>query len=194
MKLLLASRNEGKLVEFRQLLAGYELLPWPKNAPGIPEDGAFFRDNAAQKADFARAWWGRHGEEAIDGVLADDSGLCVEALYGGPGVLSARFARELEQDEKNRALLAMMPTDARRNASFVCVLAFAPFPAGELLYAEGVVEGKLALQPAGARGFGYDPIFIPKGYRRTFAQLGNRVKSRLSHRTRACEALKARLT
>ena len=123
-------------------------------------------------------------------MLADDSGLCVESLHGGPGVLSARFARELEQDDKNRALLAMLPLDARRNASFVCVLAFAPFPSGELVYAEGWVEGKLALQPAGARGFGYDPIFIPKGYRRTFAQLGNRVKSRLSHRARACEVLK----
>lgn len=193
LRLLLASRNEGKLVEFRQLLPGVELLPWPKNAPGIPEDGAFFRDNAAQKADFARAWWVRHGEEAVDGVLADDSGLCVEALHGGPGVLSARFAKELEQDAKNRALLAMLPADARRNACFVCVLAFAPFPAGELVYAEGVVDGKLALQPAGTRGFGYDPIFIPKGYRRTFAQLGNRVKSRLSHRARACEALKEML-
>jgi XTP/dITP diphosphohydrolase len=190
VKLLLASRNEGKLVEFRQLLPGFELLPWPRQAPGIPEDGAFFRDNAAQKADFARAWWGRHGEEDVDGVLADDSGLCVEALHGGPGVLSARFARELEQDEKNRALLAMLPLDARRNAAFVCVLAFAPFPSGELAYAEGVVEGKLALHPAGTRGFGYDPIFIPKGYRRTFAQLGHRVKSRLSHRARACEQLK----
>ena len=58
MKFLLASRNEGKLAEFRQLLPGFELLAWPRNAPGIPEDGAFFRDNAAQKADFARAWWG----------------------------------------------------------------------------------------------------------------------------------------
>jgi XTP/dITP diphosphohydrolase len=190
MRLLLASRNAGKLSEFRDLLPEHDLLPWPKNAPGIPEDGAFFRDNAAQKADFARAWWSRHGDEAVDGVLADDSGLCVEALYGGPGVLSARFARELEPDEKNRALLAMLPGDARRNAAFVCVLAFAPCPAGELVYAEGTVEGKLSLVPAGTRGFGYDPIFVPKGYRRTFAQLGNRVKSRLSHRARACAALR----
>ncbi len=190
MKLLLASRNQGKLVEFNQLLPGYELLPWPKNAPGIPEDGAFFRDNAAQKAEFARGWWARHGTDDIDGVLADDSGLCVEALHGGPGVLSARFAKDLEPDAKNRALLALVPPKARRNARFVCVLAYAPFPDGEMVFAEGVVDGKLAAKPAGTRGFGYDPIFIPTGYRQTFGQLGNRVKSLLSHRARACEALK----
>lgn len=193
MKLLLASRNQGKLVEFRQLLPAFELLPWPKTAPGIPENGAFFRDNAAQKAEFAREWWRRHGTEAVDGVLADDSGLCVEALHGGPGVLSARFAKDLEPDAKNRALLALVPPKARRNARFVCVLAFAPFPGGDLLFAEGVVDGKLAPKPAGSRGFGYDPIFIPAGYRQTFGQLGNRVKSVLSHRARACESLKFQL-
>jgi XTP/dITP diphosphohydrolase len=193
VKLLLASRNQGKLVEFRQLLPAFELLPWPKTAPGIPENGAFFRDNAAQKAEFAREWWRRHGTEAVDGVLADDSGLCVEALHGGPGVLSARFAKDLEPDAKNRALLALVPPKARRNARFVCVLAFAPFPGGDLLFAEGVVDGKLAPKPAGSRGFGYDPIFIPAGYRQTFGQLGNRVKSVLSHRARACESLKFQL-
>lgn len=193
MKLLLASRNQGKLVEFRQLLPGFELVPWPKTAPGIPEDGAFFRDNAAQKAEFARDWWARRGTDEIDGVLADDSGLCVEALHGGPGVLSARFAKDLEPDEKNRALLALVPPKARRNARFVCVLAFAPFPEGELVFAEGVVDGKLAARPAGTRGFGYDPIFIPTGYRQTFGQLGNRVKSLLSHRARACESLRFQL-
>ena len=85
MDLLLASRNPGKLREFQQLLPGLALVPWPPEAPEIPEEGAFFQDNALQKATFARDWWLAHGTVPVDGVLADDSGLCVDALWGGPG-------------------------------------------------------------------------------------------------------------
>ena len=126
MAILLASRNPGKLKEFQQLLGGFQLVPWPAEAPEIPEDGAFFQDNALQKATFARAWWARHGTFAVDAVLADDSGLCVDALWGGPGVLSARFAKDLAPDPKNRKLLALIPPGQQRSARFVCVLAWAP--------------------------------------------------------------------
>ncbi|HWQ07633.1 MAG TPA: non-canonical purine NTP pyrophosphatase, partial [Holophaga sp.] len=114
LTLLLASRNTHKLHEFRELLPGVSFVPWPAEAPEIPEDGAFFQDNALQKATFAHAWWERHGTQRVDGVLADDSGLCVDALWGGPGVLSARFAKDLKRDDKNRKLLAMVPPGAAR--------------------------------------------------------------------------------
>jgi len=191
MKILLASRNPGKLKEFRQLLPGLELVPWPPEAPEIPEEGAFFQDNALQKATFAQAWWSEHGAAPVAGVLADDSGLCVDALWGGPGVLSARFAPGLAQDLKNRLLLSMLAPGQTRAARFVCVLAWAPFQGRPQTFS-GAVEGTLALEPRGAEGFGYDPIFIPQGERETFGELPPTVKHGLSHRGRACAAFLAR--
>ncbi|MDP1831146.1 MAG: non-canonical purine NTP pyrophosphatase [Geothrix sp.] len=197
MKILLASSNQGKLAEFRQLLAGFDLVSWPTGAPSLPETGAFFQDNALQKAEGARAWWQSHGREAVDGVLADDSGLCVDALWGGPGVLSARFAPDLPSyHDKGRRLLAMLPEDADRTARFVCVLAFVPMPGpmhGGPFTVSGAVEGTLAFDPRGDGGFGYDPIFIPDGHEHTFAELPAGTKHTLSHRARACAALRARL-
>ena len=190
MDILLASRNAGKLSEFKELLPGLSLLPWPADAPDIPEEGAFFQDNALQKATFARDWWAEHGTARVDGVLADDSGLCVDALWGGPGVLSARFAPGLAQDAKNRRLLAMMPEDRPRTARFVCVLAWAPMAGAPRTFG-GTVEGRLAAEPRGARGFGYDPLFIPDGLGLTFGELPADLKHRLSHRSRACAAFLA---
>lgn len=189
MRMLIASRNPGKLREFTGLLPGITFVPWPAEAPEIPEDGAFFRDNASQKATFARDWWRLHGTESVDSVLADDSGLCVDALWGGPGVLSARFASGLSNDDKNRALLKMLPLKATRNARFVCVLAFALVSEPVLRFFEASVEGSLALEPRGRRGFGYDPIFMPEGFDRTFGELSDDVKARLSHRAKAAQAL-----
>lgn len=192
MKLLLASRNAHKAQELTELLPGIRFLLWPPEAPDIPEDGAFFQDNALQKATFALAWWKAHGPEPIEGVLADDSGLCVDALWGGPGVLSARFAPELDYPTKNRKLLAMLPPEAPRTARFVCVLALAPMSAPA--FAVGAaVEGALAQEHRGANGFGYDPIFIPHGFDQTFGELSSEVKHGLSHRGRAARALQARL-
>jgi len=193
MRALLASRNAGKVREFRQLLPELELVPWPADAPEIPEDGAFFQENALQKATFARDWWALHGSTPVDGVLADDSGLCVEALWGGPGVLSARFAQGLDPDAKNRRLLALMPPgEANRAARFVCVLAWAPM-AGPALTFSGSVEGVLALEPRGTQGFGFDPVFLPEGQDRTFGELPAEVKHGLSHRARACRTLAGNL-
>ena len=192
LRLLLASRNAHKLREINELMPGVDLVPWPAEAPEIPEDGAFFQDNALQKATFARAWWKLHGTQPVDGVLADDSGLCVDALWGGPGVLSARFAQDLERDPKNRKLLAMLAADATRTARFVCVLALAPLQ-GDPFTVGAAVEGTLAREPHGTEGFGYDPIFIPVGYDRTFGELPSEVKHTLSHRGRAVAALVKRL-
>ena len=194
MKLLLASRNAGKLREFSALLPELQFVLWPAEAPELPETGAFVPDNALQKAEGARAWWREHGTEAVDGVLADDSGLCVDALWGGPGVLSARFALDLPSYlERNRRLLAMLPGDADRRARFVCVLAFVPLAArlkGGPITVSGAVEGGLALEHRGENGFGYDPIFIPDGFDQTFGELPSSTKHTLSHRARACAALR----
>jgi len=189
---LLASRNAHKLRELHELMPDVDLIPWPQDAPEIPEDGAFFQDNARQKATFARDWWKDHGSRTVDGVLADDSGLCVDALWGGPGVLSARFAKELERDPKNRKLLAMIPPDSPRTARFVCVMALAPMD-GEPFTVGGAVEGTLAREPRGTEGFGYDPIFIPDGFEQTFGELPSDVKHTFSHRGRAAAALAIRL-
>ncbi len=190
MRILLASRNAGKLREFQELLRGHDLISWPAEAPEIPEEGAFFQDNALQKATFAKAWWDGHGTVPVDGVLADDSGLCVDALWGGPGVLSARFAPGLERDPKNAKLLAMIPAGAPRTARFVCVLAWVP-AAGEARTFGGCIEGRLAMESHGDNGFGYDPIFIPEGHDQTFGELSSDIKHGLSHRARASRAFLA---
>jgi XTP/dITP diphosphohydrolase len=193
LKILLASRNAGKLREFAELLPEVHFVPWPAEAPELPETGAFFQDNALQKAEGARSWWLAHGTEPVDGVLADDSGLCVDALWGGPGVLSARFAPDLPAYlDKNRRLLAMVPDGPDRAARFVCVLAYAPIE-GEAFTVSGAVEGSLAFDHRGDGGFGYDPIFIPDGYDQTFGELPSEIKHTLSHRARACVVLRVRL-
>lgn len=192
MRVVLATRNAGKLGEFQALLPGLELLSWPPEAPELPETGAFFHDNALQKAREARAWWQAEAREDVDGFLADDSGLCVDALWGGPGVLSARFASGHPQDEKNRMLLELLPEGAPRTARFVCVLAFLPAQ-GEAWTVDGAIEGSLACKPSGNAGFGYDPIFIPEGHNRTFGELPAETKHGLSHRGRAARALAHRL-
>ena len=197
LKVVLASRNAGKLREFSELLPEMHFVLWPPHAPDLPETGAFFQDNALQKAEGARAWWLDHGGSLVDGVLADDSGLCVDALWGGPGVLSARFAADLPTyRDRNHHLLAMLPEGADRAARFVCVLAFAPMPGrwqGEPFIVSGAVEGSLAFDHRGEHGFGYDPIFIPDGYDQTFGELPSDIKHTLSHRARACAALRIRL-
>ena len=192
-RILLASRNAGKLREFAELLPDLDFVLWPATAPDLAETGAFFQDNALQKAEGALAWWREHGTEPVEGALADDSGLCVDALWGGPGVLSARFAPDLPGYlEKNQRLLGMMPEGADRTARFVCVLAYAPAH-GEPFTVGAAVEGALAFEHRGEGGFGYDPIFIPDGFDRSFGELPAATKHTLSHRARACAALTARL-
>jgi XTP/dITP diphosphohydrolase len=189
MQILLASRNAHKAEEFTALLPGVGIILW--QGPDIPEDGAFFQDNARQKAIFALDWHLRHGSEAIDGVLADDSGLCVDALFGGPGVLSARFAPRLDYAEKNPLLLSMINPEEPRTCRFVCVLAYASARNHGLapITVSGTVEGTLAIEARGSNGFGYDPIFVPNGHEQTFGELPAEIKNGMSHRGKAARAL-----
>ena len=186
---LVSTRNAHKLVEIRQILGpSFELLDL-SSVPAlgeVEETGTTFEENAALKALAASAHF--------DGwVLADDSGLEVDALGGAPGVRSARFSGEGATDVTNRALLleklATVPAD-QRSARFRCVIALAR--GGEVLaYFSGAVEGAIILSEKGEGGFGYDPLFVPEGFGETFAELGAETKNRLSHRGRALAGLKS---
>ena len=192
MRIIIASGNPHKINEIRMLLF-WPGVEWktPADAPGAPspeETGVTFAENAAIKA---RALAAHTGWLA----LADDSGLEVDALHGEPGVLSARFAgRHGDDAANNRLLLEKLDRSRNRAARFRCALALAA-PDGTLVaVADGACEGVIADQAAGAAGFGYDPLFIPEGFDRTFAELGAEVKNRLSHRARALKALAAGVT
>jgi XTP/dITP diphosphohydrolase len=186
MTLILATRNLHKVREIGQILGDgvvlRSLADFPE-VPEVPEEGETFEANAIQKAAFAARALGLP-------ALADDSGLEVDALHGAPGARSARFAGERATYEENNAkllgLLKGVP-EAGRTARFRCVIALAR-PDGTARAAEGACEGRIAEAPAGTGGFGYDPLFIPAGYDRTFAELGEEVKNRISHRSRALRA------
>jgi XTP/dITP diphosphohydrolase len=191
MLLYLATGNAHKLDELRAL------APWPgvewrtlRDAPGFvpPEEtGATFAENAVIKAEALAAFTGQ-------AALADDSGLEVDGLGGAPGVYSARYAGVHGDDAaNNRKLLAELGAGRDRRARFRCVLALSHGP-GRTRVAAGACEGRIAAAPAGAGGFGYDPLFIPDGFDRTFAELGAEVKNRLSHRAAAMRAAVAAWT
>jgi XTP/dITP diphosphohydrolase len=188
-RLLLATNNPGKLREIRELLDG---RGWTVLAPadlGLQldpeESGATYAENAAIKA---------HAFSEAAGVLAlaDDSGLEVDALAGRPGVHSARYGGDTPHAEKIRLLLGELEDvpAAARGARFRCVMVLAA-PDGCTWQAEGVCEGVIAPEPRGEHGFGYDPIFLVPDYGRTFGELDDEVKSRISHRARAALAAAA---
>lgn len=188
--LVVGSRNAKKRGELVDLLAprGIEvrtLADFPDLGLEVEEDGDTFEHNARKKAtEYARAL-GRW-------VLADDSGVCVDALGGAPGVYSAHFAGRHGDDAANNALLlarlAGIPPD-RRGARYVAVLALAD-PAGAIrAEARGECGGRVRTSPSGAGGFGYDPLFEVREHHRTFAELGPSVKRALSHRGRAMRAI-----
>lgn len=189
MKLVVGTYNAGKIKELNELLAGLPVelfgLDRFENIADVEETGATFAENAILKAkEYARqtGFW----------ALSDDSGLEVEALGGAPGVFSARYAGETadDQDRIEKLLRELSETgDRRRRARFVCVMALAD-ETGEIRFlAEGVCEGKIALDERGTNGFGYDPIFIPEGYKQTFGELSSTVKSEISHRARAIKKI-----
>ena len=225
--LLLATRNAHKTREIQQVLAGDYIYLTLHDFPGAPaavEDGATFEANASKKVSVLADWLAanpRMPEPVASAlradpsilqtpssiraysfyVLADDSGLEVEALGGAPGVHSARFAApdsgagENSPDSANNAkllrLLERVPA-ARRTARFRCVLAlrrlFLPLAAETVLF-EGVCAGRIGLRPAGGGGFGYDPLFVPDGCSQTFGELGESAKNSLSHRALALQKL-----
>jgi XTP/dITP diphosphohydrolase len=190
-RVVVASRNEGKLAELRRLLAAHgdvELVGLdPAFEPG-PETGATFEENALAKAREACAATGLP-------AVADDSGIAVDALNGMPGVLSARWAGRHGDDAANTALLLAQTADvpdARRGAAFVCAAAYAlPDGREEVLRAE--LRGNLVRAPRGTNGFGYDPVLLPAGLDRTTAELAPEEKDRISHRGQALAALAPRL-
>ncbi|MFW6271733.1 MAG: XTP/dITP diphosphatase [Desulfosalsimonas sp.] len=180
--LVIATRNKGKSSEIRQMLSGYPVEVKDLNdfgpIPEIAEDGETFDENAYKKASFAARVLGLP-------ALADDSGLCVNALEGQPGVHSARFAGKTATDEQRcRKLLEMLKNAEDRTAAFVCVISIA-VPTGAALTYEGRCEGIIAKQPEGENGFGYDPVFYYPQLEKTFAQLGQKEKNKVSHRGRA---------
>jgi len=191
MQLIVASRNVHKTREIQQILGSEFAVRDLRACPEISEiieSGTSFEENAKLKALAV--------SRKLPGlVIADDSGLEVEALGGAPGMHSARYAgTNATNREKIDRLLeelarAGAAKDARR-ARFRCVLALARN--GEVLGVfEGIIEGQIADRPRGARGFGYDPIFVPKGFQQTFGELGPAEKNQLSHRARALKKLRA---
>lgn len=196
MKIVVASGNQKKLAELRRLAEGLpvEVLS-PEEAggplPEVVEDGETFEANAEKKAlAFARAF----GLPAI----ADDSGICVDALGGAPGVKSARYSGEEEVPDRdarnNEKLLRELRgvPEARRLARFVCALSLA-FPDGRVHTVRGVWEGQIAFTPRGSGGFGYDPLFLIPHRGKTAAELEPEEKGRLSHRGAAMRAMRALL-
>jgi XTP/dITP diphosphohydrolase len=183
--LVLATRNEGKLRELARIIdsqvIGLDEFP---DAPDVPETGATFEANALLKA---RAVASHTGLPAV----ADDSGLCVDALNGMPGVLSARWAGRHGADQANLDLLLAQVADvpsARLGARFVCAAALVVPGAGEWV-TTGEVVGRLIREPRGSGGFGYDPIFQPDGFDLTTAEMTPEAKDAISHRGRAFRAL-----
>lgn len=184
VEVLVATKNDRKLSEIKELLKGLpvkltSLADYPR-APRIIENGATFADNAGKKALKIAAFSGKL-------TVGEDSGLCVDALRGAPGVRSARFSGSGKDDEANNRRLLRLLKDvkpSRRGAGYVCAVAIADKD-GILAIVEGTCRGRIALQPAGSSGFGYDPLFLIPRYAKTFAQLGEKVKHTMSHRYRA---------
>ncbi|MCD6294159.1 MAG: XTP/dITP diphosphatase [Deltaproteobacteria bacterium] len=188
--LVLATKNNGKISEFRDLFRNLDIeiktLDDFGPIPPVIEDGATFEDNAVKKAQFTARVLGIP-------AIADDSGLTVKALQGAPGVFSSRYAGENADDESNnRKLLAEMEGIENRAAAFVCVLAIA-VPRGPALIYEGTCEGMITETPKGDQGFGYDPLFYYPPFQKTFAQLTGKEKNSISHRGKAIEELHGEL-
>jgi XTP/dITP diphosphohydrolase len=189
--LVLATRNPGKVRELARILgeqvslAGLDTFP---GAPDVPETGATFEENALLKARAVAAY--THLP-----AVADDSGLCVDALNGMPGVLSARWAGTHGDDRANLNLvlaqIADVP-DARRGARFVCAAALVD--GTREVVVTGSLAGRLTRAPRGSGGFGYDPIFLPDGFGLTTAEMTPEAKDAISHRGRAFRALAAFIT
>lgn len=185
-RIVVASHNEGKVGEIADLLAPLGIDIRSAGSLGLPEPdetGASFRENAAIKALACAA--------AGDAALADDSGLSVAALGGAPGIHSARWGGpDRDFALAMRRVEEALPPDAERDAAFVCALALA-WPDRHVEIFEGRVEGHLVWPPRGGRGFGYDPIFVPRGASLTFGEMDPGAKHAISHRAAAFGKLAA---
>ena len=185
MQFVLASHNKKKLAELSAIVSslGIEIIPLPEGAPEPEENGKTFEENAMIKAKSAAAFTGLP-------ALADDSGLCVDALDGAPGIYSARYCEGTDED-RNAFLLQNMQDKENRACRFVCAIACV-LADGETLTVRGECEGELLRENHGAGGFGYDPVFVVEGGK-TFAELTAEEKDAVSHRGAALRKLKAAL-
>jgi len=179
---VLCSRNAHKARELERLLPGWTIVPLDAD-DYPPETGDTYYANAASKAAF-----GRSRAPAEIWVLAEDSGLEVDALGGRPGVESARYAPE-GAPAVAKLLDELGATEARSGRYVSELVAIAPAPGCEEIRGTGVLEGRIALEARGSEGFGYDPVFVPDGEERTVAELGNEWKAGHSHRARAARSL-----
>ncbi|MDN5553756.1 non-canonical purine NTP diphosphatase [Prevotella sp.] len=182
MKIVFATNNKNKLREIREILGSdFEIVSLSEIGchEDIPETGDTLEENALLKAQFVC-------DKYHIGCFADDTGLEVEALDGQPGVHSARYAEGTDHDsEANMAkLLANLEDKSNRNARFRTIIVLLQ-PNAQPIYFEGRVDGKIATEKHGTEGFGYDPIFVPEGYDKSFAELGEEIKNTISHRARA---------
>jgi XTP/dITP diphosphohydrolase len=186
MELVVATKNKKKLQEIKEILKGLKvevvsIADYPAS-PRIIENGKTFKENAAKKAlklaQFSKKL-----------TLGEDSGLCIDALGGKPGIYSSRFSGKDKSDAKNNRkvlrLLAGVPL-SKRKAHYVAAVALAD-EVGLLCVVEGKCHGRIGFEAKGTRGFGYDPLFVIPKHKRTFAELGERIKHKMSHRFRALE-------
>jgi XTP/dITP diphosphohydrolase len=199
---IVATRNAHKTAEIRQILGGAfrvrDLSEFP-DAPAVVEDADTFAGNARKKVESLARWFPKNSFSEEIYILADDSGLEVDALGGAPGVHSARFAAldtgshgNSPDSANNAKLLRLLQGIApdQRSARFRCVLALMSNRDGKTACFEGACEGRIADAPSGSGGFGYDPLFVPEGYEHSLADLGENVKNKLSHRAKALEKLR----
>jgi len=189
LELVVATRNIKKLSEIKEILKGIDLdlssLDVYKNAPQVLENGKTFEENAIKKAVKLARFTGKL-------CLGEDSGLCVDALGGAPGIYSARFSGSDKNDIKNNLKLLKLLKDLpskKRKAHYVCAVALAD-KNGLVGVVEGKCNGLIAFEPCGSAGFGYDPLFFIPKYKKTFAQLGEKIKHKMSHRYYALKKAK----
>lgn len=188
MKILISSRNKNKIREVREILNNFEILT-PDDVGSfdeVEENGSTFEENALKKAKEISKQTGMI-------TIADDSGLCVEALGGAPGIYSARFAGEGHNDDENiKKLLKLLENEENRSAKFVSAAAVY-FPDGRYFVARGECEGTILHEKRGSNGFGYDPVFYTDVFGKSFAEISEDEKNSISHRRRAFDALKNKL-
>jgi len=188
-----ATQNKHKIKEIEAITKQFGMSIIPRNEAGIPdveivEDGDTFEANSYKKAYEIMKLCGKI-------TIADDSGLVVDCLGGAPGVYSARFAGVDGDDDANNRKLVELIKDVpyeERTARFVSVITMV-FPDGKSIVARGEVEGNLVLEEQGSNGFGYDPLFVPVGYDRTFGEIEPEIKNKISHRANALVTLKEKL-
>ncbi len=194
MNLLIATANKHKANEISSLLPGtFNVFTFQDIGftLDVPETMPTIRQNAIQKAEFVKHWLlSNLSSVHVNLVVADDSGLEVNCLNGAPGVYSARYAGVDKNDlANNNLLLANMKNCTDRKARFVCCIALVHMHKNKIDVFEGEVKGTIAYEPRGKNGFGYDPLFIPTGYRSTFAEMDAVQKNQLSHRGNAVKKL-----